>query len=426
MSKRTTSARNVPGPETTLFACDVAKDKIDLYTEIAGREVERCIPTRGDILEAQLTTLASLARESGAQRIVVLCEPTGCYHEPLLRTARRLGLETAWVSGEAVYKMRVVEFNDTGKTDLKDPRVIYTLGRMGKTLVHRPLEEPYSLLREWNTLYDACDVRTVEIKSAIHIELHDLFPDFSFQTDFLFGPGGQALMKHYRLNPYRIVEAGFEAFSARMRKAFPTIRKISLARLFRDAETSVRAALSPRRAELREFRLRQLWQDWEQEQERKLLAKQAMENLYAEARKLDPRLPEGQKGVVTTFHLARIVGETGPLSDFSSWRKLLRYAGLNLRERQSGRYRGQTRTSKKGRILLRKILGQTVLPLVKGTCLFGPYYHRKRQESGMPGAKAMTVVMRKFLKMLFGWYRAGGAFQAERVFQCESLYRKAA
>jgi transposase len=416
----------VPGPEVTLFACDVAKDKVDLYTEIAGREVQRCIATRAEELEAQLTTLASLARESGAQRIVVLAEPTGCYHEPLLRAAHRVHLETAWVSGEAVHKMRVVEFNDTGKTDLKDPRVIYTLGRMGKTLVHRPLEEPYSLLREWNSLYDASDVRVVEIKNALHIELHDLFPAFSFKTDFLFGRGGQALMKHYRLNPYRIVEAGLEAFSARIRKDFPTIRKSSLARLFQDAESSVRTALPRRHAELREFRLRQLWQDWEREKERKLLAKQAMENLYAEARRLDPRLPEGQKGVVTTFHLARIVGETGPLSDFAPWRKLLRYAGLNLRERQSGRYRGQTRTSKKGRILLRKILSQIVLPLVKGTCLFGPYYHRKREEGGMPAAKAMTVVMRKFVKMLFGWYRAGGAFQTERVFQCESIYRKAA
>jgi len=426
MSKRTSTARSIPGPEVALFACDVAKDKVDLYTQIAGRDVERCINSRAVALETQLTTLASLARQNGAQRVVVLAEPTGCYHEPLLRAAQRLGLETAWVSGEAVAKMRVVEFNDTGKTDLKDPRVIYTLGRMGKTLVHRPLEEPYSLLREWNSLYDASDVRVVEIKGAIHIELHDLFPDFSFKTDFLYGRGGQALLKHYCLNPYRIVEAGFEAFSARIRKAYPTIRKSSLARLFQDAESSVRTALSPRRAELREFRLRQLWQDWEREQERKLLAKQAMENLYAEARHLDPRLPEGQKGVVTNFHLARIVGETGPLSDFASWRKLLRYAGLNLRERQSGRYRGKTRISKKGRTLLRKILSQTVLPLVKGTCLFGPYYHKKREEGRMPGAKAMTVVMRKFLKMLFGWYRAGDAFQAERVFQCESIFRKAA
>lgn len=426
MSKRTATTRNIPGPETTLFACDVAKDKVDLYTQIAGRDVERCIATRAEELEAQLTTLASLAQESGAQRIVVLAEPTGCYHEPLLRAAHRLGLETAWVSGEAVHKMRVVEFNDTGKTDRKDPRVIYTLGRMGKTLVHRPLEEPYSLLREWNGLYDASDVRGVEIKGAVHIELQGLFPDFSFKTDFLFGRAGQALMKRYRLSPYRIIEAGFEAFSMQMRKDYPTIRKSSLARLFRDAESSVRTGLSPRHAELREFRLRQLWQDWEREQERKLLAKQAMENLYAEARRLDPRLPDGQKGVVSPFHLARIVGETGPLSDFASWRKLLRYAGLNLCERQSGCYRGQTRTSKKGRILLRKILSQIVLPLVKKTCLFGPYYHRKREEDGMPGAKAMTVVMRKFLKMLFGWYRTGGAFERERVFQCESTYRKAA
>lgn len=85
--------------------------------------------------------MVELAKKAGMKKILVVAESTGRYHEVLMRTARRLGLETAWVSGEAVAKMRVIETNDTGKTDIKDPHVIHTLAAIGKTLIHRVLTE---------------------------------------------------------------------------------------------------------------------------------------------------------------------------------------------------------------------------------------------------------------------------------------------
>ena len=93
---------------------------------------------------------------------------------------------------------------------------------------------------------------------------------------------------------------------------------------------------------------------------------------------------------------------------------LLRYAGLNIQMRQSGQYRGQYRISKRGRPLLRKILALIVLPLVRRRCLYGPYYHRKRET--MPGQKAMVAVMRHFLRKFHGWYRSGQVFDEKRYF----------
>ncbi len=177
--------------------------------------------------------------------------------------------------------------------------------------------------------------------------------------------------------------------------------------------------------DIMEQRLKQIWEDYLLHDVRKKEAKQQMEVLYHEARQLDPKLPVAEKGVITTFHLSRIIAETGLVSDFSSLRKFIRYAGLNLRERQSGTYCGKTKLSKKGRCLLRKVLGQIVLPLVKQTDLFGTYYHGKKRQ-GMPGAKAMAAVMRKFLKLFYGWYKSGGAFNRNRIFACESQLEVAA
>ena len=126
---------------------------------------------------------------------------------------------------------------------------------------------------------------------------------------------------------------------------------------------------------------------------------------------------------MTLFTLARVVGQTGPLADFATKRALLRYAGLNLRERQSGQYRGQTRLSKKGRILLRKVLSQAVFPLLRRDRLYGRYYAEKRRQ-GMCDQKAKVAVMRKFLGVIWSLARSGAAFDLECFSLSESQYRR--
>jgi transposase len=410
---------------TVILAVDVSRDRLNLFTRIAGRDHELEFANRTDTIETELRALSARARAAGAQRILAVAESTGRFHCSLLRVAGQLGLETAWVSAEAVAKMRVVETNDTGKTDLKDPRVIHTLASMGKTLRHRELDEPHSLLRLYNGLYDEAESEVVRAKCSIHERLKTLFPDFGFKKDFLFGGSGRALLECYGCNPYRIVKAGKKRFTTKMKKAFPTIRRTSIDRLYEQAEASVRLNLPRRHVQAMEERLRQAWEDLDLHTGRKEHYKKLMERLYRELRRQDDRLPAAEKGVITSFHLSRILAETGPLSDFSSWRQLLRLAGLNLRERQSGTYRGKSRISKKGRPLLRKILSQIVLPLVKRSSLYGPYYHHKRGVEKMAGSKAITAVCRRFVKLLFGWYNSTDQFDKERVFRCESQFQKA-
>jgi transposase len=407
-----------------IIACDVSKDNINLIAKFGKYSIEREIENRTNIIEKELIHLKTIAHRFNLFNIRVVAEPTGNYHKTLFRTAKRLELHTAYVSTESVAKMRVIETNDTGKTDIKDPNVIHTLASIGKTLRHRTLPEPYNLLRQWNKIYDSADKGVVKAKGAIHTIIKELFPDFSMKKDFIFGNSGKTLMEKYNYNPYRINRAGKKRFSATMKRSVSRIKNNTLDKIYSQAQSSVKNQLGQRYIELIELQLTQRWQDLRLCQNRKQQAKEAMEELYLEACRCDPKLPQAIKGVITTFHLARIVAETGPLSDFESWRKLIRFSGFNLCERQSGKYRGKTKISKKGRSLLRKVLSLIILPLIKKNGLYGPYYHRKKEK--MPGTKAMTAVSRHFLKMLYGWYRTGNEFNAERVFTCESRFKLAA
>jgi transposase len=140
------------------------------------------------------------------------------------------------------------------------------------------------------------------------------------------------------------------------------------------------------------------WEELARHSDRRERARLKLEELYDEARREDPRMPEPVKGVASKIGLARLFAETGPLDDFASWRQVLRYGGLNLCERKSGKYKGQTKISRKGRPQLRRILNELVLPLVRRNSLFGEYYQRKTKVEKMSGTKAMTAVSRKFVK----------------------------
>jgi len=69
-----------------------------------------------------------------------------------------------------------------------------------------------------------------------------------------------------------------------------------------------------------------------------------MVGLYRQLRQKDKAPdPVGELGAVT---MGRLIGETGPLKDFDRRRELQHYGGVNLYERQSGKYRGETKISK--------------------------------------------------------------------------------
>ena len=408
------------------LSVDVHKDTLNFFFETKGKEyVDEC-SNRTTVIQKKLKEYHEVALDHGIKTLRVICEPTGEYQNKLFRTARKMGFLTCFVNAESVAKFRVVETNDNGKTDTKDPRVIRTLGQLNKTIRHRMLDDDYLTLRKLNKVLDEVDEVKKEIRCRISKLLVEMFCDYSFKKDFLYIPSGKALMEKFGCNPYRIVTAGYRRFCALMKKGAPRIRETTLQRLWDDAESSALNEQPEVYIEVIETQLKQLMEDYWRNQDRSEAVIEKMIAILNRLRARDPNIPKAVKGVINDKHIARLLGETGPLGDFTSWRMLMRYAGLNIRMRQSGRYSGLNKITKKGRSLLRKVLQRIVFPLVRQNCLYGPYYHRKKEGDKMPGNKIITCVSRHFLRKFYGWYKSGEAFDQQRFFSCETQYRKAA
>jgi len=328
------------------------------------------------------------------------------------------------VVAEPLKAKQVVESNDTGKSDWKDPRTMLLLVQLGKTLTDRHLAGEWAGLRELNGDYEHVERRSTQCKNRIHGILLQLFPDLSFKKDWLFaGRAARGVLAMYGFDPYAIVAAGATAVARRLRAQ--GVRPRTIARLWHDAEQSV---LQPSEALWRSIKVEQLHYTFTElaaaQEQRQRLRTQMVGLLTALQDKGEVKL-HAHPQLIGPFLLARILAETGPMDDFTAVPQLLRYAGMNLRPQQSGEHRGKERQAKRGRARLRAVLAQAVLKLVVRTGLYGPYYHAKKA-AGMRGPVAMTAVARKFLKLLFGLHHSAQAFDPARVFTCQNQYAQAA
>jgi len=420
-----TVEREVHTDNLLVVGVDVSKDKLDLYAdhtdpaESRRQELDGQIPNRGDEIEAMLRELATYAEEKSLEGLLVICEPTGGYEDQLLKTARRLGHKTAYANGEHVSKASVIESGDPGKTDSMDARVIAMIGEMDKTQKERVLEGEHALLRELGRMYEAEDQAVVRTRCRLHDLLRKLFCDLEKGKRFVFSNTGGAVAEIYGWNPQKIVDDGRERFRKKMKQKVKGVHEATLQALFEQAKRSVRQHRPSAEREVLEQRVRQLWADYTRHEGRKEEIAERMGELFRQLNRKG-EAPDRIDGIDEAL-MGRLIAESGPLSDFDHWREVLHYCGLNLYERESGTYKGETKISKKGRGRFRKVLGQAAFALVQGDGPFAAYFKRKRDE-GMSYWKAMVATMRKLCKVLYGLAKSGESYDPARVSRCASQY----
>jgi transposase len=406
-----------------VLCCDVGKERIEYCGACEqgdGREQEQGgFRNRTGAIEEALREQHRRAREQGLSGLLVVCEASGGYEKPLLRLARRQGHSTAWVNGEWVSKVKVVESNDSGKSDEKDPRVMQLLVGLGKRQEVRAGGDVYEELQVLSRLYEAQDRRGIELRNELHKALWQLFPDFPMKPDFLYSRAGGVLIKLLGANPYRIAGLSLERFDHWLRKGGSRLRKVTSRRIWEAARCSARHELGEAIIGHLVSHLGRLYRCWEQNEAYRQQLRAALEEAVEGTEEYE-RLSQLPR--LKAYQLGRLLGEVGPLKRFRHWRQLARYCGLNLRERRSGSYRGQVKISKKGCRLARRVLYQVVFAawITRGGLYEQSY--RRLQAQLANGMKAIVALMRRALKMMHGMMKTEQAFDPRRIERCASQY----
>ena len=299
------------------------------------------------------------------------------------------------------------------------------LSKIGKEQIYRTLPPEYQQLRDLNKMYDDATTRCTEMRCKLHHLITRLFCDYPLSKDFIYTNSGRVLMEEYKFNPYRIIKKSFQEFSATMKSFAPRIKNATLDSLYTHAKYSSLHNLTSQELSCLEQKLDFVWEDFTTNDFRKRKIRSQIEEIYYILQEAGEMVPVADGKVFNAFHLGRILGETGPLSDFEHWRILFKYGGVNLRKRESGKYKGKVKMRKKGRIHLRGVLGKLVFRFVKKKEIFGDYYHRRKKEK-IPGTKLMANVERKLLRMIFSMAKRREKFNHKRFTYCESVFKLAA
>jgi len=119
-------------------------------------------------------------------------------------------------------------------------------------------------------------------------------------------------------------------------------------------------------------------------------------------------------GLITA---AGFLAETGDIGRFDSPKQIQKLAGLELKENSSGKHKGQSSISKRGRKNLRKILFQAVLPLIRSNAEFQEVYHyyTTRQKNPLKGKQAVVAISCKLIRVFYAILTHGVDYDANRL-----------
>jgi transposase len=112
--------------------------------------------------------------------------------------------------------------------------------------------------------------------------------------------------------------------------------------------------------------------------------------------------------------LASILSETGDLGGYNHGQQILRLAGLHLSEISSGKHKGQTRITKRGRPLLRKVLFLAVIHLVTSNREFKTLHQHYTKVKKMKGIQSIIKLCGKLARIMVAMTNQNQSYAPEK------------
>lgn len=148
-----------------------------------------------------------------------------------------------------------------------------------------------------------------------------------------------------------------------------------------------------------------------------------MSDRWLNQSKIIQQIPNAEKmlsvdgvGLVT---VAGFISEVGDISRFKNPKQIQKYVGFELVENSSGKHKGRTTISKRGRKKLRKIIYQVVLPLIQSNKEFRSIYdyYRKRVKNPLKGRQTMIAVGCKLIRVFFAIMTKGVVYNGSKMIE---------
>ena len=319
-----------------------------------------------------LENIDRLKRRYGVSKVVFGMESTGVYHLPLYYALISSGQQVRLYNPIQSSGYRRLEIRKTS-TDKIDVAIIADMLNYGEPPITEKLAPTYIELRELcRTRHRTVEKITI-VKNQIHKCLDMVWPNYDRLFSNPFGTASLTLLKRYS-TPSRVRKASFEDLYQLLKSA--SMSQIDMLQAQKIYEHTEDVLTVPELEDAIRIEIKTLISQLELLTQNKLRLERKIESVM---RKVDTKLTTipGISNVLA----AVIIGEIGDINRFSSYRKLVAYAGLDPSTKQSGRWTCSSgKISKRGSPLLRHAL--YIAANIARQCdeTFEAYFKKKRTQ----------------------------------------------
>ena len=355
----------------------------------------------------------TLGTRHNKESVIVGMEPTGHYWLGLAHYAGEHDMKPVIVNPFHVKRSKELDDNNPTKNDRKDAKTIAMLVKDGRYVEPYLPEGVYAELRVAMGSRERIIKQLNGVKNRVKRWVNIYFPEFD--AVFASWEGKAALLSLRNCpTPATVLKFGIEGIVKIWKDAgLKTLGVKRATRLYKAAEGSIgdRQGL---RAACGELELLLTEYDLLKHQEQQVMA--MVEELLVEIPASQELLKIQGVGVVT---VAGFLSEVGDITRFASPKQIQKYAGLNLKENSSGKHKGRTGITKRGRKGLRSLLFKGAMPLVAKNNEFKMLheYYTTRAENPLTKMQSMVALMCKMIRVFYAILTKNVAYDGEKMMQ---------
>jgi transposase len=385
--------------ETLIIGIDIAKEfHVARAQDIRGIEFGKSIKFNNSLsgyLEFE-SWIKDIKLTENKITVIIGMEPTGHYWLNIARYLKANDYTVVTVNPMHVKKIKELDDNLQTKTDKKDAKIIAQLVKDARYSTPNLLEGEYEELRNAKNLRQVVIKDLNRTKNQIHNWLDRYFPEYKEAYASWESKSFIKIIKKYifpseieRISPNQI----YEMLPPKMR------RGVGLGKIERLVTASKNSIGIKEGLSFAKLEINYLLEKYEG-----FLAQ--IEEIDSYVTNICSDLAETEKitqikgiGIVTA---SGIVAELGDIRNYETPKQMIKMAGLSLTENSSGKVKGTTSISRRGRKDLRRLLYQVILGMIRTNTAFKEMYiyYTTRRKNQLTGKQAIIALCRKLLRII--------------------------
>ncbi len=319
-------------------------------------------------------------------------EPTGIYHTNLFNFLKTNGYNVSMVNPYKVKQFFKFIKNKPTKTDKIDSKVLAEFVQFNQNNSQSISEEKESfrqLIREKEYI----STQIAQIKSEIKRLLYLLFPEI-VRNGNVFSSGIISMLKIFP-SAWSIKNVPEEKFISSVEKYLPKKgKRPNLKLIYQMAKNSI-AYHYPHYEKILKMKIDYLTFLKNQKSQLNQIIEQLADKIYKREIEILTSIPGIAKNSAIYF-----ISEIMDIKRFQNYKKLIGYCGLDPVIKQSGKYKGQWKISKRGNSHARRIAFIMANSVRKSCPYFRQYYEKKRNE-GKSYVEAIIATSTKLLRVIY-------------------------